>query len=352
MEVSLGSFLVLVLILFPGIIIRKLYFYGEFSKQFSGGFSLIKLIAVSAVPGFINLICIFFFYDRFISHIDLEEIINTCKELNDPSLKLGNVGGISIKDSINKNVFPFFGFLTFSSILIGSLSGRFVRISRLDTKFKILRFKNFWFYAFSGEVRRFKKLKHLNEDKQKHLFTRADILIESSSKTHLYSGIVVDYELSNTDGYSLSKVILQEAKRYKLDEQNKRVPRNIPGNILIVDCSRMKNINLTYVSEKMKGFFESRTPSIIDNIFSIAIILVFPICFFKTDLINWNWYLKYFEFSWYEKLIFYLTLIQTITIFNPFVKTEAGEYSYGGWSRVIAKLIWIILFGILLWILN
>ena len=91
-------------------------------------------------------------------------------------------------------------------------------------------------------------MRHLKEKNKKILFTKADILIDSNSKPYLYSGIVVDYELMYSDSSVLSKVMLDKAERYSL-KNGKNVPTPIPGSLLVVDCTTMKNINLTYIYE-------------------------------------------------------------------------------------------------------
>ena len=48
----------------------------------------------------------------------------------------------------------------------------------------------------------------------------------------------------------------------------KRVSVKIPGNLLIVDCSEMKNINLTFVNERTDEFLKSKVPAVVYNIFS------------------------------------------------------------------------------------
>jgi hypothetical protein len=351
MDISLGFIIGFFLILFPGLIIRRLYYYGEFSKQFDAGHSLIKLIAISSLPGLINLVCIFFFYDKLISHIDLEEIINTFKDINDPQYHLDTSCSKPFNQTINESVLPFLAFLYTSSLLIGSMAGRLIRITRIDTKFKLLRFKNYWFYVFSGELTGFKKMKHMKEVNKRHLFTVADILVDSDDKGKLYSGVVVDYELNETNCQILNKVILQHAERYKMkDSKMERV--RIPGNLFVVDCSKMRNINLTYVFEESSSFLESKIPGIIDNTFSILIILLIPFFIFKTDFISWNWYIRYFNFVWYKEIICYLTVIQGLSLLNPFFKNKkSAEYEYIGWRKVGFKVLAFMVYLLIFWLI-
>ncbi len=240
MDFSLGFLVVLILIIFPGLIYRRLYFYGEFSKEFKSRYNLVSLIAISIIPGLINLICVFFFYDTFFNKIDIGEIIDKFKDLNNETFRFKESEDTPIKELLNTRIIPFIGFLYLTSLLIGAVLGRLVRISKIDTKFKLLRFKNYWFYLFNDQHTSFKKMKHLKKREKKYISTKADILIDSNNKTHLYSGIIVDYELHENECDILSKVMLQNAERYSI-KNGKKNPVKIPGNLLVVDCSSMIN---------------------------------------------------------------------------------------------------------------
>lgn len=349
MDFSLGFLVVLILIVFPGLIYRRLYFYGEFSKEFKSRYNLIGVIALSIIPGLINFVCVFFFYDTIFNEVDLGEIIDKFKDLNSESYRFKKSEDTPIKELMNAKALPFIGFLYLTVFLIGSISGRLVRITKLDTKFKLLRFKNFWFYLFNGQHTSFKKMKHLKNKNKKHVFTKADILIDSNNKTHLYSGIIVDYELHENECDTLSKVMLQNAERYSVRE-GKRVPIEIPGNLLIVDCSSMKNINLTYIYEEAKSILESKLPNYIESIFGLVILLIIPLFIFKSDSIDIELYKKYFNLNWFKKIIVFLTAIQFLSLLNPFIKDE-DEYKFVNFKSFFAKIIWILVLSFFLWIL-
>jgi hypothetical protein len=214
MEISFGFFVILVLILFPGLIFRRLHFYGEFSKEFNTGQNLAGLLARSVIPGLTIVILSFILYSYFFVEVDIAMIIDKLKEINNPDIKLTETQDATqptFNNLILNKVTPFIGFQYLIAVILGALSGRIIRITKLDTKFKILRFKNYWFYIFNGQYGGFKKLKHLKQKNKKHLFTKVDIMIDSNSGTHLYSDIVVDYELSDSKCNELSKVFLQNA---------------------------------------------------------------------------------------------------------------------------------------------
>lgn len=349
MDFSLGFIVVLILLIFPGLIFRRLYFYGEFSKEFKSRYNLISLIAISIIPGIVNFICVFFFYDTFFNDIDLGgEIIDKFKDLNSEDFRFKQSNETPIKELLNTKAAPFISFLYLSIILIGAVSGRFIRITKIDTKFKLLRFKNYWFYLFNGQHTSFKKMKHLKRINKKHVFTKADILIDSNSKTHLYSGIIVDYELQENECDTLSKIMLQNAERYSL-RNDKNVPVEISGNLLVVDCSTMKNINLTYIYEESKSILDSKIPNYIENTFGLISLLIIPIFIFKADSINIGIYDTYFELHWLKQILAFLITIQIISLFNPFVR-ENEEYKYVSFKNILAKLILLFIFIISLWI--
>lgn len=349
MDISLGFVVVLTLILFPGLIFRRLYFYGEFSKQFNSGNNILVVIALATIPGIVILTSTYWFYDSFFTKINLGEIIDKFKDINSSDFRFEQEKVTDLETLISKKAAPFLGFLYLISIIFGFISGRFIRISRIDTKFKLLRFKNYWFYLFNGQHTGFKKMKHLKEKNKKHLFTKADILIDSNSKTLLYSGIVVDYELDSNDSTILSKVMLENAERYSLRE-GQRVPVQIPGQILVVDCSTIKNINLTYISEESKDILTSKIPNNIEVIFGLIIILLIPVFIFKIDSIDWSFYKSYFNLTWYAKLLVFLLTAQCLSLMNPFVK-EKEEYKWVNSISILAKTLWIGGMIALLWLI-
>lgn len=341
MDISLGFIIVVTLILLPGLLFRRLYFYGDFSKQFNAGHSIANQIILAVIPGVSIFISVFFTYHYFFTQIELELIINKLKELNNSSSLPNNESHTSLVQSFVHKTGPFIGFLYLTSGIIGAISGRLIRITKLDRRFKLLRFKNYWFYVLNGEHFDFKKFKHLKQKKKNHLFTKADVLIEQNSETALFSGIVVDYELSNNDGVTLSKLYLHNAERYKFKEGDKK-PISIPGNIFVVDCENMKNINLTYIYEEQKNetkkILKSRIPGIVELIYGILFIAIIPLLFYKVEALKFEFYESIFQLKWYNKIAAYFFIIQFLSLFNPFNKIE-DEYKFVSVKMVLFKII-------------
>lgn len=339
MDISLGFIIVVTFILLPGLLFRRLYFYGDFSKQFNAGHSIADQIIIAVVPGVSIFIIVFFIYHYFFTQIELEIIINRLKEINNPS-PIHIETATSLVQLFIKTSGPFIAFLYLTSGILGLISGRFIRITKLDRRFKLLRFKNYWFYILNGENFDFQKFKQLKQKKKNHLFTKADILIEQNSETALFSGIVVDYELSNSDGITLSKLYLQNAQRYKFKEGEKK-STPIPGDIFVVDCENMKNINLSYIYEDQKetttNILRSKIPGIIELIYGLLFIAIIPILVFKVESIKFDFYESIFQLSWYNRIAAYLFIIQLLSLLNPFIKKD-DDYKFVTLKLVLIKI--------------
>lgn len=350
MEVSFGFFVILVVIVLPGLIFRRLYFYGEFSKQFMSGFNVAGVLALSVVPGVVLITATAVLYHLFFCNLNLAHAVDMFKRLSSPEILLSDTsenGGDVFNEQVWRFAMPFILLEYLIAVILGAVSGRFVRITRLDTKFKLLRFKNHWFYAFNGQYKGFKKYKHLQKESKNFLFTKADILIDTTDGPRLYSGIVVDYELHENESSSLSKVYLKNAERYSL-KAGERIKVDIPGELLVVDCKMLININLIYVFEPKQLADQSKLPEKIDLGFGLVILGLIPFFIFKVEWIDNVKYLAYFDYPWYKKIIAYLLIIQIVSVFNPYLKLNE-KHQFITVKVFVAKLVWLIILGLIIW---
>ena len=332
MTFTWGFIFIFLLLIVPGLLIRRLYFFGDFSKQFGIDQPLLKTFAYSLIPGIINFAISLLVYHWWfgVSSDELYQYYQTANGLenldNDDFSKLSS------------HLIKFLLFTFVIAFITGFLSGRIVRIFRLDTINKFFRYKNHWFYLFAGEVARIKKYRNqikIRPD-EKFLFTRADVLISTNNGNKLYSGILVDYHLEDSNSYSLKNVILKNAVRYKkLDkEEDSVVERPVPGSLFVLSCKNILNINLTYVyTKQLFGNYAKKTTII----FAIINTLLFPVFVFKIGLIDLDFYHKLFENNFLKRLVFYLTAIQFIIIFNPYYQYSSGETKY--FRKVTKKLV-------------
>jgi hypothetical protein len=256
MNFTAGLLLIFLNVFLPGLIFLRFYYTGEFSKQFSTKVPIIRLAFYALIPGLIFLLFGILIYNWCDSNFTLFRAISIFSEL------LGNPKDYSCQaEYFLKNQIHVYSWFTISLNIGAFISAFFahwlVRRMDWDIQFKLLRFKNQWYYVFNGDILKYKKYKALNivnvEESKKGeiMMASADILVNESGSTKLYSGIVMDYDLDPDDSNSLDKIYLIDAYRYKI---NKHIngstttdQKKIPGQIFIILNSNILNINLIYV---------------------------------------------------------------------------------------------------------
>ena len=344
MEITWGFLLLFAVFVFPGLIIRRLYFFGEFSKQFGYNDPLLKTLAYALVPGLLNAILAFLVYKSFFGGVDLAKIFDAYKDMADVDYRHSTSGGVSVDDHFQSEVLPFLGLLYMQALIVGAILGQGVRWTAIDTKLKIFRFKNQWFYLFTGNHRKFRKYQAHVRDTNRFLFLVVDVMIESGGKNKLYTGTLVDYELDPDNCRELSKVVLKDAHRYGDDGKGGYGPKAIPGNLFILDCSNLVNINLTHIYEsdearhgRTQAFRQSWT-----NWMVVITLLILPLVFFRIGGINNEYYDRVMDMTWLGKLFAWLVVAQIIQLPNPIVqdrKTKLFRYAtLREWILKIAML--------------
>ncbi|SKB48878.1 hypothetical protein SAMN05660776_1359 [Salegentibacter holothuriorum] len=324
MNLTFGFIAFFIAIIIPGILFRRFFYYGEFSKQFDSKDPVLHSVFYSIVPG----VCIqtvgFLLADAFIAfqleNTDIYNIFNDFVYSGQKDIKNDTV--VFLNNSLD--IFIYYSLYIFLfAIIVGHLSARFIRLYNWDKKYKIFKFQNQWFYIFSGELLHFRKFEQgrniASADKElllDHKFstTYADVMISNSEgNRELYTGYVADYDLKADDITKLERIYLLDAYRYKKipkdtkvnqaessysftiesehqektekaieeDEiENKiykksRLRKKIPGNVFVVDGKNIININLTYVpSEKKKEIRENFAASKKEKM-AFAYLLVF-----------------------------------------------------------------------------
>ncbi|MFN7300979.1 MAG: hypothetical protein ACK5U7_05830 [Bacteroidota bacterium] len=363
MNLTWGFILVFVYVLFPGLIIRRLYFYGDFSKQFGHHEPILKILIYALIPGLINACLGFWLYAQFFSGITTVQIVST---LNSIKVFLDGKGIMdpSTFAYVQENGLKLSIQLYILALILGGLSGPLIRNTGLDLRFKLFRYKNTWFYLFNGlhqEIKRntYKKsgLSTILSPNRKFVFANADILlnIKDEQKLILYSGIVVDYELDAINPQELSKVILFNAKKYTYFNTTKRQKsEEIPGSLFVVDCKNLINVNLTYIFDVYEKIWNARI-QLIARFWTTTLGLLFllafiPIVVFQLNNIELEAYKKLFEIHWAKRLIVYLSFIQFAHLINIFtIDINSNEYRFANGPEWIFKIIIAIFFCIVSW---
>lgn len=244
------------------------------------------------------------------------------------------------------------------AISVGYFSAKLIRWLRLDIRFLIFRYKNTWHYVFSGEISDFSKfkdqivVKSLRKGKSKYFPPKVDILIGSRGEKKLYSGLLLDYEITQGDKdiLSLERVYMNKTKRYRKTEgETSKKSTEIPGDLFILDTSDMLNISITFPDESLKAKHDealNKRNETIHNWLSFFIVLL--LLFYIVSLFT-NFGIDYLKnFTWYQKLYVMFIVFQVLNIFYPeriIEKADKDEdvvkYKYLA-SKIIAAIIILI----------
>lgn len=330
--------------LFPGVLFRKFYFFGQFGNQFEQG-NLLERFLWSLFLSFVCLtsVSIFFFLLEYLFNLHPLESINFEKIS-------------TIFESLSKNEFPtsfsnksdFLNFLIlifiiyFISASLGYITHNIIRTFAFD-RFSIFKFKNNWHYLSQAY-----KANGVNRKIGDVYTTFIDVLAKNNTKEELYRGIlnniILDKDdklenivLSNTYKFiSIEKIetekidaieesITNEENIFTLHREysNKKVyKKSIDGNLLVLANENIININFTYVktSNKVK-YWKSLFYDFLKILYLISFVGLVLLPFFKIKV-------SYFESIW-NKIIFSLTtslvLIILLNLIGELLKIKTVE---------------------------
>lgn len=382
MDLTIGFIAFFISIIIPGILFRRFFFFGEFSKQFNTKDPVLHSIFFSIVPGIIIQLLCFTFYCVVIKFDSkFLDIFTIFRDITSD----GEKGIEEITKTFINNDIPYFFIYSICvflfSAFIGSLSSRLIRYFNWDKKHKLFRFKNQWYYIFSGEVLNMRKFKDAHnvsfrQNKgvnQDTLMTYADILVsvsDESSRKELYTGYVVDYDLKSDDITQLDKIYLIDTHRYKKkskavdddgveikDKQEVNANRKptssmnrirIPGDVFILDANRIKNLNLTYIPSVKKKQDKKLKEEKKQSFFLIVLIAYFVILsllilsHFLYKLVGLD---KTFLGSYYSEIGFWGKLI-TILFINQILSLCIPTWQGRKLVYIFKKEIWYYVFAL------
>lgn len=357
MFITLNFILLFLVIILPGIVFRRMYYFGDFSKQFRIKEPLHHLFISNIIPGVIFLI---------LSLIILRKLewISPIVELY-PLVWKSLQGEYHLDDNFIKDIPKITGVTFLLSLLIGWISSRTIRALKLDVKYKLLRYRNNWHYLFSGEISSFSKFKSTVAIKQKMKKRKVyypplvDILIEDGSEKILYTGMLLDYAVSQDDLLRLERVYLNNAYRYSKREGG-TVQVSIPGDLFVLATHNLINININYPE---KSLFDRREEEenkearrniifkIITVILGILTFLLLGVFIFSL-FVDLKW-LFYDSHRWYGKLLLLLISFQIISILRPERIVEENRILFFPKKALRTSVVWIvillIIYGIIYW---
>ena len=335
---AFATFYLIFFILFPGIIIKRSFFRGEFSKQFNQG-EFSDRIITTFFWGFICQILILYLFNIAVDTKINSNFITTFSQnllTENPNIEFVK----KIDDNDLKNISIYFLFLLIIPFLLGFIAHKIIRITSIDTINSSFRFSNYWFYYYSGEVLKrpeFKHLKSINnlgENGIEEVF--CDILISlDGDKTALYSGKFSQYTICKSTN-KLENIFLTNVERYSSSaKQFKR----IKSDIMLIPCERLINLNIRYIAKKQSKLFRVK-----NNL----LLILFLILLVTSILYPWllfisNSFLKNFVITILSLIcsLFFVTLISAL-MFKEIKINNKGNF-YSGLTSIILALLIIIL---------
>ena len=153
-EVAVSSILLIVVVLFPGLIFRRFYYWSKFTKQFVKG-EWSERIVTSIFWGIISQVITLLLISYILSILQIKllekDIIEKIRDFSFATMDIEEARSL---------LFFILGYILFS-ILVAGLLGlflyKFVRWFGIDIRIEAFRYSNQWHYIFQGEVPKSKK---------------------------------------------------------------------------------------------------------------------------------------------------------------------------------------------------
>lgn len=238
MNLGLLAFTILVFCT-PGFFFRRAYYSGVFSKQYFKQ-NFVESITSTLLPSLLIHMCGYFVMVQWNFEFDIPTIATLISGSDDVMLIIAALDNLYYHFF---KIFIYFFLLNTLSFMLGYLWKFIVRKYRLDSRLKLLRFKNEWHYIFSGEILNFPNVAGDSSDIN---FAYIDVVTEIDGASYIYSGILLEYILSKE--HILETICLSNVRRRKISDEF--TPSSdyyyVPGNFIVFKYNQIQNINITY----------------------------------------------------------------------------------------------------------
>jgi len=235
-EYTISSIIIIVWLIFPGVVFKRFYYQGQFTKQFGTGLFADRLIT-SLFWGIIVQITTFLVFSK-VFNLTILTIEKQAQQLYE-NLSKNQIASIDHKTLTY--ILTYLICLVIVATMLGILFHRIIRFFKIDVRVNVFRFANHWNYYFKGEILETEEFKSLKTGKWDS--TLVDLIIaDGSPDNKVVSGYLTQYTLSHKTG-DLEAIYLTQTKRFS-KSQNQFVP--IPGDCFIVLFDKVIDMNLRY----------------------------------------------------------------------------------------------------------
>jgi hypothetical protein len=245
-EVALSSILLIVVVLFPGLIFRRFYYWSKFTKQFVKG-EWSERIVTSIFWGIFSQMITLLLISYILPILQIKLLEKDIVE-NDIIEKIRTFS-FATMDIEKDRILLFFilGYILFSILvagLLGLILYKFVRWFEIDIRIEAFRYSNQWHYIFQGEVPKSKK---------KVLFPWVDVTLttqQEDGKQKMIQGVLKDYQINATTG-DLEYLYLEQAQRYSHTQKDFK---RILSDVFVVPFGNVVDMNIRYKYKEKKDY--------------------------------------------------------------------------------------------------
>lgn len=242
MNLALGAIILYTLFIVPSLFYNRFYYSGEFSKQYLRS-TPFELFLSSVVPGilfqfvFYGIVTLITGYS--VDFKTLGHLISGGEE-KDVAAAFENLeGSIWLIFIYNVSLWALLA-------PVGLISKFTVRKLKLDRRFILFRYKNYWHYLLRGEILDFPHIEGRESDID---FTYLNVLVNVGDSIYLYSGVLDHIQLTN-EGSGLDYILLSSVDRREVVKGVD--PTNAPsivfaGDFFQIPYSSIVNINIHFV---------------------------------------------------------------------------------------------------------
>lgn len=318
---TIFSIAYVVILIVPGIIFKRFYFQGAFSRQFNSGLFADRLIT-SLFWGILVQIISLLSYSRIIN-IRYEEF-KAKTLLIYKNILTNNLPDLSFSQLLNTLFYAIFS--VFLAAMLGFLCYKLIRFFKLDLKLPAFRFANHWHYYFKGEILQTEEFG--NSPRGKVISTEVDVMIrDENGKSNLFSGLLTQYTLNQQN--ELDTLYLTGSNRFS---KSLGRTKNIPGDIFIIPYNTVQNLNVRYNFQVKQKKEIAKHVAIYLSAIILLTCLVTP---WFLDITIWRKILGTF--------LFFVTWLFFTTILMSFFKPSNGATQLSASGRWISLSLFLLM---------
>lgn len=343
--ITLFTIAYIIILILPGVLFKRYYYYGRFAKQYSAGLFADRLLTTLLWGIIIQVFCTIAYCALL--GVSFDSMI---KKLGDLYHMMVNNRFPPISWTDFRLVLGYVGGTLLIAIFSGFALRFFVRKLKLDLRAQNFRLTDHWYYLFSGEMYAFEyRGRKTNIEVLEKI---VDVLVkEHDGRYNMYSGLFHYYEcnsageleticLKNVQKCSTNspELIGEEVEKSdEIDGSDSKKWHDVPGHHFVLPYSNVLNLNIEYIvaaRTKSPHFFRNKLTY---NILTIGLFL----------FILYNWFVPWFYDIPLKNKIYGFLFSHLVAIFGS---TLVNHVSNPDEKYRLGFFIFLIFCGIFIWL--